>query len=310
MQISTVRRLGLSALLAGAVALTGLPSLGTVGAAPASSGVAIKAQNVAQETFPQVHWNVDGGAAAYRQMLSELNELARTRANARASGEIVNTRGNQVSVTILDNTRTYQYADIVISSPGEAAPTVHAVVRLSNLYVVRVYRVMQPNNRVLNLVSGVPNASSTDDNYFLGKEGYDALAREANQALTNVNMGPATLGAALHDLGNRSSSRLRQARGLLTLIFSISEGSRFRTLADRVASAMDSRNSVSYTPQQIALIHSWARVSHVFIGHYNGTDNTASTSVAGAEINTARQAAALLAIALNDGPNPNPKDEL
>lgn len=51
-------------------------------------------------------------------------------------------------------------------------------------------------------------------------------------------------------------------------------------------------------------------VSHVFVGRTNHTDDDASTSVAGATIADARQAAALLAIALNSGPNPNPKDEL
>lgn len=46
------------------------------------------------------------------------------------------------------------------------------------------------------------------------------------------------------------------------------------------------------------------------MGRTNGTDPSASTTVAGAEIADARVAATLLATALNDGPNPNPRDEL
>ncbi|WP_078532782.1 ribosome-inactivating family protein [Streptomyces hokutonensis] len=314
MRSGVVRRLGLSAILpcalAGAVALSGLPSLATAGAAPASRGVRINAQEVAQVNFPQIHWDVDGGSAAYRQMLSELDELARSTANARLSDVVVNTRGNRVTVTILDNTRTNRFADIVISAPGHAAPTVHAVVRLSDLYVVRVYTVRSPHNRVLNLASGLPNESSTDDNFFVGREGYDALSRVGNQALTSVNIGPGSLAGALGALANPNSTRANQARSLLALIFGISEGARFRTLADRVAASLDSGNATTYSYQQISLIRDWAGVSHVFVGHTNGTDETASTSVAGATIDNARQAAALLAIALNNGANPTPKDEL
>jgi hypothetical protein len=243
-------------------------------------------------------------------MLSGLDALARSTANARLTGPVVNTRGNRVTVTVLDNTRTNHFADVVISSPDHAAPVVHAVVRLSDLYVVRVYAVGAPHNRVLNLIRGLPNESSTDDNFFVGREGYDALSRVANQALTGVTVGPGPFAQALFDLSNANSTRLNQARGLLTVIFGISEAARFRTLADRVAPSFDSGNSVTYSSQQISLIRDWANVSHVYVGHVNGTDNTASTSVAGASVSNERQAAALLAIALNDGTNPNPRDEL
>lgn len=317
MRASVVRRVSLSAalpcVLAGAVLVSGtsgMSSLGAVGAAPAPHSVKIDAQEVAQTNFPQVHWNIDDGADGYRAMLSALDALARSTANARLTGPVVNTRGNRVTVTVLDNRRTNNFADIVISSPGHSAPPVHAVVRLSDLYVVRVYAVASSHNRVLNLIRNVPNESSTDDNFFVGREGYDALSRVANQSLTNVTIGPGPLSQALFDLSNANSSRLNQARGLLTIIFGISEAARFRTLADRVAPSLDSGSSVTYSSQQIALIRNWANVSHVYVGHVNGTDEGASTSVAGAEISDARQAAALLAIALNDGTNPNPKDEL
>ena len=255
-------------------------------------------------------WNIDDGADGYRTMLSGLDALARSTANARLTGPVVNTRGNRVTVTVLDNTRTNNFADVVISSPGHFAPTVHAVVRLSDLYVVRVYTVGTSHNRVLNLIRHLPNESSTDDNFFVGREGYDALSRVANQSLTGVTIGPGPLSQALFNLASTSSTRLNQARGLLTFIFGISEAARFRTLADRVAPSFDSGDSVTYSSQQIGLIRNWANISHVYVGHVNGTDDGASTSVAGASISDARQAAALLAIALNDGADPNPKDEL
>lgn len=312
MRASVVRRVSLSAVLpcvlAGAVAVSGMSSPAATATAPHS--VKIDAQEVAQTNFPQVHWNIDDGAAGYRTMLSGLDALARSTANARLTGPVVNTRGNRVTVTVLDNTRTNHFADVVISSPGHFAPTVHAVVRLSDLYVVRVYAVGTSHNRVLNLIRNVPNESSTDDNFFVGREGYDALSRVANQSLTGVTIGPGPLSQALFDLASTGSSRLNQARGLLSIIFGISEAARFRTLADRVAPSFDSGDSVSYSSQQISLIRNWANVSHVYVGHVNGTDAGASTSVAGAGISDARQAAALLAIALNDGTNPNPRDEL
>ncbi|MFD4872404.1 ribosome-inactivating family protein [Streptomyces sp. NPDC058420] len=121
---------------------------------------------------------------------------------------------------------------------------------------------------------------------------------------------PGPLSQALFDLANANSSRLSQARGLLTVIFGISEAARFRTLADRVAPSFDSGDPVTYSSQRISLFRNWANVSHVYAGHVNCTDEGASTSVAGASISDARQAAALLAIALNDGANPNLKDEL
>jgi len=195
MRASVVRRVGLSAVLpcvlAGAVVVSGMSSPGAAGAATAPHRVKIDAQEVAQTNFPQVHWNIDDGADGYRTMLSGLDALARSTANARLTGPVVNTRGNRVTVTVLDNTRTNTFADVVISSPGHFAPTVHAVVRLSDLYVVRVYAVGTSHNRVLNLIRNVPNESGTDDNFFVGREGYDALSRVANQSLTGVTIGPA-----------------------------------------------------------------------------------------------------------------------
>ena len=312
MRASVVRRVSLSAVLpcvlAGAVAVSGTSFSGATATAPHT--MKIDAQEVAQTNFPQVHWNIDDGADGYRTMLSGLDALARSTANARLTGPVVNTRGNRVTVTVLDNTRTNNFADVVISSPGHFAPTVHAVVRLSDLYVVRVYTVGTSHNRVLNLIRHLPNESSTDDNFFVGREGYDALSRVANQSLTGVTIGPGPLSQALFNLASTSSTRLNQARGLLTFIFGISEAARFRTLADRVAPSFDSGDSVTYSSQQIGLIRNWANISHVYVGHVNGTDDGASTSVAGASISDARQAAALLAIALNDGADPNPKDEL
>ncbi|MFJ9909546.1 ribosome-inactivating family protein [Streptomyces sp. NPDC101152] len=291
------------------VALASPSSLSAPPAASASSSTLINAQEVAQVNFPQIHWHVDAGRPAYEGMLKELRDLAVSNANARRTGTIIDTNGVPRNVTILDNTRTNNFADIVITS---STVTVHAVVRLSDLYVVRVYTLGTAHNRVLNLIGGLPNAASTDDNYFVGSEGYDALAasNRGNIALTSVTLGPATFANAVYELANPRTTRPNQARNILRLIFGISEAARFNPIANRIAGSFDTGNSATLSAHQVALIRSWAKVSHVLVGRTNGTDPGASTSVAGSSIGNARQAAALLATALNDGRNPNPKDEL
>ncbi|MFJ8026817.1 ribosome-inactivating family protein [Streptomyces sp. NPDC096311] len=312
---TSLRRFGLTAAATAALAgvtVSGLMSGTAAVSASKAAGqsTAINAETVAdkQVNFPQIHWNPFAGSAAYREMLNELRNLAESTANARHTGIIVNSKGNRVSVVITDNTRTNSFADVVISSSG--APTVHAIVRLSDFYVVRFYTVGSPNNFVLNLASGIPNAAGSDDNWFVGKEGYDALARVAGQSLTQVTLGENSLGSSLYELGNRGTNRTKQAQAMLRYIIGIAEAARFRPIADRIAGSMDQGSTTFITDQQVALMRSWARVSHVLVGRNNGTDPQASTSVAGAEIDDIRVAASLLATALNDGANPNPKDEL
>ncbi|MEU2748461.1 ribosome-inactivating family protein [Streptomyces collinus] len=131
----------------------------------------------------------------------------------------------------------------------------HAIVRLSDFYVVRFFSSDTPHNFVLNLAFDVPNTEdATDDNWFLGKEGYDALARVANQSLTTVNLRESSLESSLRDLGIRSTDRTAQARGMMRYIIAITEASRFRSIADRIANGMDNGSKVFVTAQQVGLL--------------------------------------------------------
>ncbi|MCF1599174.1 ribosome-inactivating family protein [Streptomyces muensis] len=165
--------------------------------------------------FPQVHWNVDHGSAAYLTMLDQLDQLRNLAEKAP------------------------RFADVVISG-GNDTPTVHAVVRLRDFHVVRFLAGDTPHDFVLNLASGVPGAEdATDDNFFLGMESHDALARVANQSLTVVNLCQSSLEDSLRDLGVRGTDRTAQACGMLRYVIAITEASRFRPVADLIANGMD-----------------------------------------------------------------------
>ncbi|MCX4884644.1 ribosome-inactivating family protein [Streptomyces sp. NBC_00847] len=200
--------------------------------------------------FPQVRWNINRGSGAYLTMLDQLRNLAETSADGRVMPN-VDTGAN---VAITGNTETQSFADIVISSDNHL-PAVHAIVRLSDFCVARFFSRDTPHNFVLNLVSDVPNQEdATDDNWFLGKEGYDALARIANQSLTEVNLSEASLENSLRDLGVRGTDRTAQARCMLRYIMAITEASRFRPIANRIANGMDNGSNVFVTAQQVGLM--------------------------------------------------------
>ncbi|WP_031484549.1 ribosome-inactivating family protein [Streptomyces bicolor] len=188
--------------------------------------------------FPQVRWNINRGSGAYLTMLDQLRNLAETSSNG---------------VAVTGNTESQSFADIVISS-GNHTPAVHAIVRLSDFCVVRFSSSDTPHDFVLNLASDVPNHEDADDDWFLGKEGYDALARVANQSLTAVNLSEFSLENSLRDLGIRGTDRTAQARGMLRYIIAITEASRFRPIADRIANGMDNGSNVFVTAQEVGLL--------------------------------------------------------
>lgn len=204
--------------------------------------VTIDAETVADKEhvdFPRVRWNINRGSGAYLAMLDQLRSLAETSASG---------------VATTGNTESQSFADIVISS-GNHTPAVHAIVRLSDFYVVRFFSSDTPHDVVLNLASDVPDKQdATDDNWFLGKEDYDCLARVANQSLTAVNLSEFSLENSLRDLGTRGTDRTAQARGMLRFSIAITEASRFRPIADRIANGMDNGSNVFVTEQQVGLM--------------------------------------------------------
>jgi len=312
MRTTALRRIGVTTVVSSALAavvLAGLPSLAGHTPAEAAGSVKIQAQDVAQVNFPQIHWSVDGGKDAYLAMLQELRQQAESSGGARHTGLIAGSDGKQHSVVITDNTRTNSFADIVISGTG--TPAVHAVVRLSDFYVVRFYTLQNIYPaQTLNLIRGVPNEASTDNNSFVGSENYNALAQKSGTAVNEISLGPTSFEQAIYALARPNQSVSTRATGMLTFILGIAEASRFNQVANRIGSTMDNFGSTTLSSRQVSLIRSWAAVSHVLVGRYNQTDASASTTVAGADIDDIRTAAALLAVALNDGSNPNPRDEL
>ncbi|MEV6947220.1 ribosome-inactivating family protein [Streptomyces sp. NPDC051172] len=176
--------------------------------------------------FPQVRWNINRGSGAYLAMLDRLRNLAETR----------------------------RFADIVISS-GNRTPAVHAIVRLCDFHVVRFFSSDTPHKFVLNLVSDAPGREdTTDDNWFLGLGGYDALVRVANQSLTAVDLSEFGLENSLRDLGVRGADRTAQARGMLRYLIAITEASRSRNIAHRIANGMDNGSDVFFTAEQVGLM--------------------------------------------------------
>lgn len=209
-----------------------------------------------RDDFPQIRWQINRGSGAYLTMLDQLRNLAETSANGRVPPKV------DTGVNVLSNDRTEPpgFADIVISG-GNHAPTVRATVRLSDFCVARFFSSDTPHDFVLNLASDVPDVpdvpdkeDATDDNWFLGKEGHDALARVANQPLTAVDLSESSLESSLRDLGIRGTDRTAQARGMLRYIIAITEASRFRPIADHIANGMDNGSNVFVTAQQADLM--------------------------------------------------------
>jgi len=199
--------------------------------------------------LPQVRWNINRGSGAYLTMLDQLRNLAETSAGGRVRPDV----DTELNVTISGSTEPQRFADIVISS-GNHAPTVHAVVRLRDFCVVRFFSGDTPHNVVLNLASDVPNQEDADDDWFLGKDGYDTLARVANQSLTAIDLSESSLENGLRDLGVRGTDRTAQARGMLRYIIAITEASRSRSIAHHIANGMDHGSDVFVTAQQVGLI--------------------------------------------------------
>ncbi|MDX3639234.1 ribosome-inactivating family protein [Streptomyces sp. MB09-02B] len=178
--------------------------------------------------LPQVRWNINLGSDAYLAMLDQLRTLARTSADG--------------------------FADLVISG-GDPAATVHATVRLGDFRVLRFSSGDTPHDFVLNLASDIPHkGDTTDDDRFLGKEGYDALAHVANQSLTAVNLSRLSLEDSLRDLGVRGTDRTAQARGILRYVIAVTEASRFRPVADRIANGLDNGSDVYVTARQAGVM--------------------------------------------------------
>ncbi|MFE7764690.1 ribosome-inactivating family protein [Streptomyces sp. NPDC057438] len=235
-------------------------------ASTATDPVTINAETVGGRNHidcPQVRWNVNRGSVAYLTMLDQLRDLADAAA-AHGVGDGVDS-GADVALTD-DDTVPQSFADILISG-GSHTPAVHAIVRLGDFAVVRFLPGDTPRGFVLNAAPGAPfEEDATDNDRLLGKADYDALARVANQPLTAINLSSVSLVNSLRDLGARATGRPARARGLLCYLIAVTEASRFRSVADRIANGMDNGGDVFVTAQQADQMRHGTGIGHVFIG--------------------------------------------
>jgi len=202
--------------------------------------------------FPQVQWNINRGSGAYLTMLDQLRNLAEASAADRRTANA----DTGMNLAATDTTEGRSFADVVISSDNET-PTVHANVRLSDFCVVRFLSSDTSHDFVLNLTSDAPHKDdATDDHWFLGKGGNDALARVANQSLTAVDLSESSLENSLRHLAIRGTDRTAQARAMLRYILAITEASRFPSIAHHIASGMDNGSDIFLTAQQVGLVRS------------------------------------------------------
>ncbi|MFF7845914.1 ribosome-inactivating family protein [Streptomyces ossamyceticus] len=202
--------------------------------------------------LPEVRWQLDGGSGAYLDMLDRLRSLAETSVGGGTTPDV----------------DTRRFADVVISG-GDDTPAVHAVVRLSDFRVVRFLVSGAAHDVVLNLASDTPSSDTPSkedaagDDWFLGKEDYDDLARIANQSLTDVDLSRLSLERSLRDLGVRDTDRTAQASGMLRYSIAITAASRSRPIADHIAGGMDKGSHVFVTAQQVGLMRGWTGASAV-----------------------------------------------
>ncbi|MDX3133069.1 ribosome-inactivating family protein [Streptomyces europaeiscabiei] len=200
--------------------------------------------------FPQVHWNISRGSGTYLSMLDQLRNLAETPAPGRHTPNA----DAEMNPAITDNTDNRRFANVVISSDSEI-PTVHAVVRLSDFHVVRFFSDDTPSHGfALDLSPDVRKDDVTDDDWFVGKEGYSSLARVANQPLTAINLSASGLEDGLGNLGIRGTDRTTQARGMLRYLIAITEAARFHPIATCIAKGADNRSDVFLTEQQVSVM--------------------------------------------------------
>ncbi|MEU6140085.1 ribosome-inactivating family protein [Streptomyces sp. NPDC047081] len=308
------RRLLLTAavptLVAGAVLVSGVAPAHTAG--PSAAAVHLGGHDIelsASSSYPQIHWDVDGGGSSYKSMLQNLAALQLSYTHGRKINVPVGSSSRTVIVT--DNTAVNSFADIVATSGGQ---TVHLLVRLSDLYVTGWYYESNGEHYWPLASQNAPRRTDADIHVnWEGAENYNRLATLGNIALADVQIGHHGLYQAIHDLRNPEGAGTQAvARALLRMIFAVSEGSRFNWISGGVYNALNNGQDFRMTQTGVELVRNWAGISHVLVDHVaHGNASTSSVSTQSfGHISTAAAAAKLLLTALNDGQDPNPRDEL
>ncbi|WP_405846586.1 ribosome-inactivating family protein [Streptomyces sp. NBC_01518] len=271
MNVNVIKRFGVPAALAatliGGASLEGFAQAHTTHADAAHS-VTLNPGNVdlsaSSQQFHPMKWSlVEGpsGANSYASMIGNLRAQARLYANAQRR-RIVDVNGVQQNVDITDQSEDNQFADITISIPG--GPALHAVVRLSNYYVVQFYYINGGQRHTFLLAGDVPvPAGSSETTGF--PENYVALSGPtwADRALNTVNLGHTAFESAVQALRNPAASTQARARSMQTLIIGIAEGARIREIEESVHARWRSWDQHTLTDEDVHAIHNWRTASDI-----------------------------------------------
>ncbi|KAH6613674.1 ribosome-inactivating protein [Chaetomium sp. MPI-SDFR-AT-0129] len=126
-----------------------------------------------------------------------------------------------------------QFFDVNLSyknTPAEPTYTVRARFRTDNLYMV-----------------GYFTANPNTWHGMEGGENYSTLQSNAHTRLENISLGSSDIGSAVTTLGSGVTHPGQVARATLTLIFAISEASRFRDISALVVDSWWSASRVGLT---------------------------------------------------------------
>ncbi|MEU6918442.1 ribosome-inactivating family protein [Streptomyces olindensis] len=269
------------------------------------------------ESYSSVTWDLDygqPGADSYGAFIRALRDTITTHANGRRE-QIPDPsragRGGKVPTLAVDFTdpgQNKKFADIVITAPE--GQELHAVVRLSNLYVAQFYCADPFGDKPLkyNLAEEFKQRAADnrwqwsrnfpEDYNTLGSSGY------ANRALGGVQLGATAFDSAVKTLCStvnvdESTNAQEPARAIQTLIVGISEATRFRDLSRNVYNAWSGGQEYQLTGVDDESIHDWGKLSEILRNNGGG-----SRQVGNRIVDNAGTAAQVLQVALGGPATP------
>lgn len=271
MDMNVIRRFGVPAALAATLisgaSLEGFAQAHTTHAG-APHSVTLNPDHVelssSSQQFHPMSWPlVEGprGANNYASMIGNLRAQARSYAHAQRQ-RVVYANGFTRDIDVTDQGEYNQFADITISIPG--GPALHAIVRLSNYYVVQFYYLNNGQRHTYTLAPDVRVQNGGVTSGF--PEGYDALSgpRWAHRALNTVNLGYTAFESAVHVLRDPASSQQARARSMQTLIIGIAEGARIRNIEGSVHARWRTWDQYTLTDDDVHAMHNWGAGSDIY----------------------------------------------
>jgi hypothetical protein len=309
MSLLTFRRLAASAVLptlvAGAVLVAGAGTgahasqtradHATVGQFDAKTAELTAATSNTPIWHKTITWHVDGGQASYAQLVSELRDRADQAGGVRHAAQEASSsssRPRTINVDTLPTAGNHLVPIDVVA--GNTHMTL--VVRLADLYVIGFWNNASAHQYRYFPIAGrgsnppFPGHSydsesqgATFNTGWIGQENYNDLARRAGISLSNLTINTSNLEQSVRDLAsvvNNQTMNANHARALLRLIVTVAEGTRFRPLANDLASnVMGSGRTLTLGDAYVALIRNWAGISEVYNDHLTNPHSTLSETL-------------------------------